>query len=153
VTAAALAAFDWLSGQPLVDGTRIVAYGRSLGGGAAAIVAKERNPAALVLESTFTSIRSFAHRFWIPEFAVLDPFDSLSAVERYSGPVLVLHGTDDTLVPPEHAKLLAAASRRSELHLLACGHNDCERPWPVIQSFLARSGLLRTAVPPTVSSP
>lgn len=142
VTAAALAAHDWLSLQPSVDAARVVAYGRSLGGGAAAILAARRGAAALVLESTFTSVKSFAHRFWMPEFAILDPFDNLSAVQTYTGPVLVLHGEQDDLIPPAHAKSLARANTRSELHMLACGHNDCDRPWSLIRKFLAANAIV-----------
>jgi uncharacterized protein len=142
VTAVALAAYDWLSERALVDPSRIVVYGRSLGGGAAAALAAQRKPAAVVLESTFASVRSLAHRFWVPEFAVLDPFDSAAAIGGYAGPVLVLHGKDDELVPAEHAKLLAAVSHRSELHLLDCGHNDCDRPWSLVRAFLKRNRVL-----------
>jgi uncharacterized protein len=142
VTAGVLAAHDWLALQPSIDGRRVVAYGRSLGGGAAAILAAQRGAAALVLESTFTSVTSFAHRFWIPEFAILDPFDNLSAVQTFRGPVLVLHGEQDELIPPTHAKALAQVSTRSELHLLTCGHNDCERPWGLVRKFLAANGIV-----------
>jgi fermentation-respiration switch protein FrsA (DUF1100 family) len=142
IAATALAAYDWLSQQAFVDRERVIAYGRSLGGAAAAIIAARRHPAALVLESTFTSVRSFAHRFWIPELMVLDPFDNLASVKSYAGPVLVLQGQDDDIVPPAHAKLLASASSRAELHLLSCGHNDCERPWDVVRAFLTANQVI-----------
>jgi uncharacterized protein len=142
ISATALAAYDWLSSQPLVDRHRLVAYGRSMGGAAAAILGAHRKPAAIVLESTFTSVRSFAHRFWVPEFAVLDPFDNVAAIKMYAGPLLVLHGKDDRLVPVDHAILLAQASRRSVLHLLACGHNDCDRPWTLVEAFLEANGIV-----------
>ena len=138
VTSTALAAYDWVVAQPSLDRTRVIAYGHSLGGGAAAILCAERSVNALVLQSTFTSVRSFAHRFLMPEFAVLDPFDSLASLERYPGPVLVIHGENDELVPKEHALALARANPRSELHWLSCGHNDCDRPWEVIRAFLTR---------------
>lgn len=141
VTAAVLAAHDWVTSQPSIDRGRIVAYGRSLGGGAAAILAAQRGAVALVLESTFTSVKSFAHRFWMPEFAILDPFDNLSAVKAYAGPVLVLHGERDELIPPAHATALAEANARSELHLLSCGHNDCDRPWDLIRRFFASNAI------------
>lgn len=142
ITAAAVAAYDWVLSQPSLDRTRVIAYGHSLGGGAAAILSAERNVAALVLQSTFTSVKSFAGRFLMPEFAVLDPFESLPLVERYAGPVLVIHGEHDELVPKAHALALARSNPRSQLHLLRCGHNDCERPWDVIRAFLARGGVL-----------
>jgi fermentation-respiration switch protein FrsA (DUF1100 family) len=141
IKTAALAAFDWARGQPTIDSKRIVAYGRSLGGAAAAILAAERPIAALVLESTFTSVRSFAHDFWVPELFVLDRFETLPKVAAYGGPVLVLHGVHDDIVPKRHAETLAAAAPGAELHFLRCGHNDCIRPWSTIRSFLARAGV------------
>jgi uncharacterized protein len=69
ITEVVLAAHDWMQAQATIDSQRIIAYGRSLGGGAAAILARRRPTAGLVLESTFTSVRSFAHGFWLPEFA------------------------------------------------------------------------------------
>ena len=56
VTATFVAAYDRVKGDPRVDATRIIGYGRSLGGGAVAQLAARRPLAALVLESTFTSI-------------------------------------------------------------------------------------------------
>jgi fermentation-respiration switch protein FrsA (DUF1100 family) len=120
-----------------------VLHGRSLGGGAAAIVAANRPSAALVLESTFTSVRSFAHRFLAPEFLIRDPFDTLSVVRKYPGPVLVVHGDRDELIPPAHAEALAQASRRSQLHLVPGGHNDCPRPWALMRRFLTERDVLR----------
>ena len=55
-----LLAFDWLGDQPEVDPTKIVVYGRSMGGGAACTLIPERKPAALILQSSFTGIQSFA---------------------------------------------------------------------------------------------
>lgn len=145
ITAAALAAYDWVVAQPSLDRTRVVAYGQSLGGGAAAILSGERKLAALVLQSTFTSVKSFAGRFLMPEFAVRDPFENLPLVARYTGPVLVIHGEHDELVPKDHALALSRSNPRSQLQLLKCGHNDCGRPWSVIGEFLRRGGVLPTA--------
>ena len=142
ISEAALAAHDWALSERTIDPARIVAHGRSLGGAAAAILAVKRSTAALVLESTFVSIRSFAHLFYVPEFLVRDPFDTLSSLPSYRGPVLVLHGTRDEVVPPQHAQMLAAAAPRSELRFLACGHNDCLRPWALVASFLAVHGIV-----------
>jgi uncharacterized protein len=142
ITDAVLAAYDWTQNQGTIDSQKVVAYGRSLGGGAAAILAAQRSPAGLVLESTFTSVRSFAHEFWLPEFVVLDPFDTLAALAVYDGPVLVLHGTHDEVVPVRHADELARAARHSELELASCGHNDCPPPWSTVRRFLVARGII-----------
>jgi pimeloyl-ACP methyl ester carboxylesterase len=142
ITEAMVAAYDWARRHPGIDPARIVAYGRSVGGGIACQLAARRPVAALVLESSFTSVRSFARGFGAPAFLVRDPFDSLAVVRRYKGPLLLLHGSHDDIIAASHSQALAAAARQAELHLLDCGHNDCPRPWPLIHAFLDRHGLL-----------
>ena len=142
ITHASLAAYDWARAQPAIDARRIVAYGRSLGGGAACRLAARRPVAALILESTFTSIRAFAGRFGAPAFLVRDPFDNLAFVRDYQGPLLLLHGSHDEVIPAQHSRTLAAAAPQAELHLLPCGHNDCPQAWTVIRAFLEHHDIL-----------
>jgi uncharacterized protein len=142
VKATVLAAFDWAVQQPWLDPSRIIAYGRSVGGGAATALALERPVAGMILESTFTSVRAFAWRFGAPGLLVRDRFDNLRAVRLFAKPLLILHGEYDQTVPVFHARALHTAQPASELHLMPCGHNDCPQPWRVIESFLARHKLL-----------
>jgi fermentation-respiration switch protein FrsA (DUF1100 family) len=138
-----LAAYDWASARPEVDARRIIAYGRSLGGGAACGLTAEREVAALVLESTFTSVRAIARRFGLPGFLVLDPFDNRARVAAFHRPTLVIHGEQDEMIPVEQARALHAAAPQSELLIVGdCGHNDCPRPWPKLREFLASHRLL-----------
>ena len=142
ITEAMIAAHDWALAQPRIDARLVVGYGRSLGGGAICALSRERRLAALVLESTFTSVRNMAGRFGLPGFLVRDPFDNASAVRAFPGPVLLLHGERDDVISPEHARSLQAAARDSELHLFACGRNDCPRPWHELRRFLEARGIL-----------
>lgn len=141
INEAARAAYDWAQADSRIDARRIVPYGRSLGGGAAARLAADRKTPALILESSFTSVVDFAGRFLAPAFLVRDRFDSLDALSSYRGPLLVVHGSRDEIVPIAHGRTLAAAVPGSQFHALPCGHNDCPRPWRVIQKFLAENGL------------
>jgi len=147
VTAAVLAAFDWARQQPSVDATRIIAYGRSVGGGAATALAGARPVAAMILESTFTSVPVFARRFGAPGFLVRDRFDNLAAVRRFTRPLLILHGEHDEIIPVAQGRALHAAQPASEFYLLPCGHNDCDQPWAVIVRFLTEHQLLPPAPP------
>jgi hypothetical protein len=133
--------------RPDVDPARIVSYGRSLGGGVAARLATRRQVAALVLESSFTSLRSFARGFFAPGFLVRDPFDNLTELSRYRGPLLVLHGERDEVAPFAHGRALAAAVPGAVFVPMRCGHNDCERPWPDVLRFLARHEIVN-GMPP-----
>lgn len=143
ISAATLAAYDWALRQPGIDPNRIVGYGRSVGAGAVCTLIGERQLAGIVLESSFTSVRAFARRYGAPAFLVRDPFDNLAALREYDGPVLVVHGARDDVIPTEHGRALAAAAPRAELYIADCAHNDCERPWERVTSFLARHGLLQ----------
>ncbi|HEX6851891.1 MAG TPA: alpha/beta hydrolase [Candidatus Polarisedimenticolaceae bacterium] len=145
ITAAVLAAYDWLVVQPGIDPARIVAHGRSIGGGAATRLAARRPVAAIVLESAFTSARVFARRFLAPGFLVRDPFDNLAALRGCRGPLLVIHGRHDTIAPFEHGERLAAAVPGARLVPLECDHNDCPRAWGEVLEFLAGAGVVRAA--------
>jgi len=133
------AAFDALARHPRVDGNRIVAMGRSLGAGVASDLALERPVAGLVLLSTFTSAADMAWQAYkVPALGVRDRFDNRRALRRFDGPVLLLHGRRDRIIPFEHAERLAGLREDLEVIPLDCGHNDCLSAWPrVVESILA----------------
>ncbi len=142
ITGSLVAAYDWAVAQPTVDPLRIVGYGRSLGGGVICALARERSLAAMILESTFTSVRDTSDRYGVPGFLFRSRFDSLSTVRSFPGPILLLHGERDNFIPVRHARRLQAAAPRSELQVMPCGHLDCPRSWPRITDFLRRHRLL-----------
>jgi len=142
INAAVHAAYDWAQGDSRIDSKRIVPYGRSLGGGPAIRLAADRHTPALILESSFTSVSDFAAKFWAPSFLVRDRFDNLSALRSYRGPLLVVHGSRDQIVPIAQGRALAAAVPGAEFHEVPCGHNDCPRPWYLIRTFLQNNGLM-----------
>jgi pimeloyl-ACP methyl ester carboxylesterase len=140
-------AYDRLAARPEVDPGRIVLIGRSLGGGAVCDLALKRPPAALVLLSTFTSLRTYAVRYLAPGFLMRDPFDNLAAVQQYAGPVLVIHGRQDVVAPFGQGQALSAAARRGRMIAYDAGHNDCPPDWAIfrrdLEEFLRAEGILR----------
>jgi uncharacterized protein len=142
ITEGMLAAYDWARQHEDVDASRIIPYGRSLGGGAASLLSLERPVPALILESSFSSVAAFASGFGAPAFLIRDKFDSVAAIRSFKGPVLILHGDRDDIVPPHHAQAIAEAASNATLKFMPCGHNDCPRPWADIHAFLDRHGLL-----------
>ncbi len=124
-----VAAYDALVAQEKVDPKRIILFGRSVGGGAVCALALQRPAAALILMSTFTSVQSMASKFLVPKFLVRDPFYNLKVVRQYRGPVLVIHGRHDRIIPFEHGAKLHKAARNSTLITYDAGHNDCPPDW------------------------
>lgn len=141
-----VAAYDAIASRKDVDPSRVVLFGRSLGGGAVCALALERPSAALILMSTFTSVHSMAAKFGVPKFLVRDPFNNLEAVKRYRGPVLLIHGLHDSIIPFSHGATLHQAAQNSTLITYKAGHNDCppdwNQFWKDIKLFLNNNGII-----------
>lgn len=146
ITDAAVAAYDAVAAREEVDPGRIVIFGRSLGCGAACALAARRPSAALILQSAFTSTRPFARGYLVPGFLIRDVFDNARVLAAYRQPVLLFHGSRDTIVPPEHSRKLARIAPRARLVELPCGHNDFPPDWRefyrIIAAFLRDAGVL-----------
>ena len=145
--AASLAlAHDWAAARPEVDGKRIVALGRSLGGGAACSLVGKRPLAALILQSTFSSLRPFVHGMLLPSLILRDSFDNEAAVASFDGPVLIFHGKRDDVIPYAHAKTLVSAAHNVRFVTYDCAHNDCppdfDAFWQTVADFLKAEGVL-----------
>ena len=90
-------------------------YGYSLGGALAIdLAAREDGLAGVILESTFTRIGDLVQRSkwgWVPGLSMLitQEFDSLARIELVNEPVLLIHGTQDSIIPHQMADELASA--------------------------------------------
>jgi len=126
-----------------VDASRVVYHGCSLGGGVVGALTARREPQALILQSTFTSLRDMASGFYAPGFLVRDPFDTRSVVSRLDIPVLVMFGDRDGVVPPDMGRQLAhTASNARVVHFPHGGHMlpptaALQRYWSAIADFLS----------------
>lgn len=91
-------------------------YGYSLGGALAIdLAARERDFAGLVVEASFTRITDIVRESrysWVPfiDLAVTQSFDSIQKIARVSTPLLLVHGTADTVVPASMSDRLYAAA-------------------------------------------
>ena len=146
IAQAFVAAYDTLASRNEVDPKRIILFGRSVGGGAVCALTLKRPAAALILMSTFTSVRSMASKFLVPPFLIRDPFDNLMAVRQYRGPLLLIHGRHDRIVPYENSDTLHRAACNSTLIAYDAGHNDCppdwKQFWKDIADFIAIAGII-----------
>jgi hypothetical protein len=148
ICADAVCFYDELIKRPDVDKSRIVFYGRSLGGGVAAAVAALRKPAALILQSTFKNVAGMACRFGAPPFLVRNPFRTDRAIAKLDVPVLIFHGARDEIIPVTHGRRLRDLASRAVYIEYDCGHNDFPGPgnenayWFAIKKFLSRNGIV-----------
>lgn len=115
--------YNYLIQQLGVPAQRIIAFGRSVGGGSAVDLASRQPLAGLILESSFTS----AFRVILP-FPILpfDKFPNLDKIEKVKCPVLIMHGKADEVIPFQHGQKLFAAANEPKLSFWVdeASHND-----------------------------
>jgi pimeloyl-ACP methyl ester carboxylesterase len=107
------AVYRFLIDQRGLVPSRLVYYGRSLGGAFAIYLASVAPPAALITESAFTSIaalvRDGAYADLPRGFVSDSVWDSVGRIRGIRAPYLILHGTADDYVQFRYAGELAAA--------------------------------------------
>lgn len=158
------AGLDWLSQQPSVDNERLAVMGHSVGAGAALLSATRRPDVRAVI-----SLSAFAHpreimRTYLAEAHIPYPvlgwyvmrhvqavigarFDDiapLASMARLRCPVLLVHGSDDELVPFADAKRLLAAGPAGQVQCLRVsgGHDPSaalEAHLPALVGFLQQA--------------
>uniref|UniRef100_A0A5B7AWY5 Peptidase S9 prolyl oligopeptidase catalytic domain-containing protein n=1 Tax=Davidia involucrata TaxID=16924 RepID=A0A5B7AWY5_DAVIN len=167
ITRDAQAALDYLIQRTDIDTSRIVIFGRSLGGAVGAVLAKNNpeNVAALILENTFTSILDMAGVLlpflkWfiggsgskgprVLNCIVRSPWSTIDIIGQIKQPTLFLSGLQDEMVPPSHMQMLyaktAAHNRQCIFVEFPTGmHMDTwlaggDRYWRTIQQFLEQN--------------
>ncbi|KAK9275722.1 hypothetical protein L1049_022990 [Liquidambar formosana] len=167
ITKDAQAALDHLSLRTDIDTSRILVFGRSLGGAVGAVLTKN-NPdkvAALILENTFTSILDMAGVLlpflkWfvggsdskglrVLNHFVRSPWSTIDIIDQIRQPILFLSGLQDEMVPPSHMQMLYA---KAAAHNTRCifvefptgMHMDTwlvggDRYWRTIQLFIEQN--------------
>ncbi len=127
VHADARAAAEKLLSLPGVSAGRTVVFGQSLGGSIAvhtvANLPPEARPAALIVDSPFAGYRRIVRDkladvwltwlfAWPASAFVGDAYSAERWVDKAGpGPVVVIHGTRDDIVPYEHGKILYAKAK------------------------------------------
>lgn len=122
-------AWRYLTGNRGIDPMKIVVFGRSLGGGVATHLTHRHSTRALILESAFTSVHDLTtdHYPFLPvRWLMNDKFDSMSRIHALqTGALLIIHSTDDEIVPYRHGEELFEAARgNKELLTISGGHNN-----------------------------
>jgi fermentation-respiration switch protein FrsA (DUF1100 family) len=124
----ASAAWNYLTGTRGISAKQIIIFGRSLGASIASWLASKQPPAALIIESGFTSVPSMAKRLypflpvrWLSVFR----YDTREYVRNISSPVLVAHSRNDDIIPfAEGLEIFEAAPKAKQFLEMRGGHND-----------------------------
>lgn len=121
------AALRWLVDKANVDPADIVLFGRSMGGAVAARLAGEWPVAALIVESSFTSVPDIAADiyWWLPVRRLgRIRLPTLEFVSDSDQPTLIVHSRDDEIVPFKHGqRLYEAAPEPARFLVLTGSHN------------------------------
>jgi fermentation-respiration switch protein FrsA (DUF1100 family) len=124
----AQAAWDFLINSRRIPADRIIVFGRSLGGAVGAWLGVQSTPAAVIIESSFSSGIDMAHRIY--------PFMPVRLITRlqypvadYAAqlncPVLVIHSRHDEIIPFAMGQVIYAAVKQDKKFLELRGdHNN-----------------------------
>ncbi|NBC22157.1 MAG: alpha/beta fold hydrolase, partial [Gammaproteobacteria bacterium] len=105
----AAAAWAYLTDARGVAPSRIVVFGRSVGGAVGAWLAANREAGALIVESSFSSLPALAGElYWFLPVRWLSRFRYPTAEYAAAAdcPVLVIHSRDDDIVPFHHGRAI-----------------------------------------------
>ncbi len=122
------AAWDYLIKVKRKPAGKIIVFGRSLGGAVAAELALRRQPAGLIIESSFESLPDLGKRFypWLP-VRLLSRFEyaTIDKVALIKCPKLIVHSPDDEIIPFGHGRAVyEKASPPKEFLEITGGHNE-----------------------------
>ncbi len=130
----ALSAYDTVKAS-LAGDKKIILLGVSLGTGVTCQLSTKRKADAIILSSPFTSLLNMARQKggfvkYVPTVALpRQHLDNVAVLRKFHPPLLILHGTDDDMIPlSESEKLFAKACEPKTLvKLEKAGHNDAFR--------------------------
>lgn len=152
-------ALNYLTQTLQINSEDIILYGHSLGGAIAIeLASKYPHLKGVIVESTFTSMQAMIKQTLpmniLPlNLLLTEKFDSLSKIKTQKLPILIIHGTNDQVIPVKMAEQLYQASTTSKQIKLIdqANHNNVssknEKQYlQTIQQFLAKLNQMIAAV-------
>jgi uncharacterized protein len=141
------AAYEYVVNAKQIDPKTIISFGQSLGTAVATHLAAHRQVAGLVLEAPFPSASRVAGKvFWfLPGVSLLvhGQFDTKDWIKEIHAPVLIVHCTDDPVIPIQFGQKVfdAANPPKSFLRINGSCHEEASIIAPnryreALQSFL-----------------
>jgi fermentation-respiration switch protein FrsA (DUF1100 family) len=124
----AQAAWDHLINARGIPADRIIVFGRSLGGAVGAWLGVQNTPAAVIIESSFSSGVDMARRVYpfLPVRLITRlQYPVVDYASRLNCPVLVIHSRDDEIIPFTMGEAIYVAVKQHKKFLELRGdHNN-----------------------------
>jgi fermentation-respiration switch protein FrsA (DUF1100 family) len=140
----ARAARNWLSRKTGATANEIVLMGQSLGGAVMVDVAAKDGARGLIVDRSFDSLPSVAayHYPFLPVgWLMRTRLNAAAVIREYRGPLLVVHGEHDDIVPARCGRALFDAANEPKKLLMdpRLGHNDFpnEEVLAALEAFVA----------------
>ncbi len=134
----------WKSVEAEYRDKPVVIYGRSLGTALAVELSRQVDAELLILVSPFSSLVEIAKSQYpfLPAWLVKFPFDTKQRIGEVEPPIILVHGSNDTFIPPFHSYALREHIRAPSSLLIIDGadHNN-------IHEFRAYKDGLEAALP------
>ena len=109
------------------EGKEFIIYGRSIGSGVAAKLAKMHPPKMLLLETPYYNFPDLVKSIYpfLPKFLIRYQLSTDQYIAKTKYPVHLFHGTKDELIPYTSSVRLAELSDKITLHTVeGAGHNN-----------------------------
>ena len=144
----------WAHLAPSYVGKRVVISGQSLGTGLAAGLSAQLSaggcvPDLTLLVSPYSSMRVLAAEVypWVPSRVLRYPLHTLEHAAKLLGPVMLIHGDRDELIPIRHSEDLCTALGKGKctpelLRVTGAGHSDVHQFPTVRKALLSALGRL-----------
>lgn len=109
--------YDWIKERGY---SKVIVIGYSFGCAASIGLSGKRSVDGLALISPFASLsRLVAEKYPFADWILKDDYPSEQTIQKLTAPILIIHGTADTLIPVHHAEILyKQRSNNTSLHLL-----------------------------------
>lgn len=125
--------------------SNIIILGRSIGTTVAINSAKNRAIGGLILVTPLTSGKAHAKAVGLGFLSPLagNAFDNVSKIKNVKSPLLVIHGTDDRVIPFSMGRQIfdSAQTKKQFIKIEGAGHNNLQANyrqeyWPAISDFI-----------------
>jgi pimeloyl-ACP methyl ester carboxylesterase len=129
--------------------SRIILFGRSIGTAVALHVAHQHTIGGLILVTPLTSGKAQAEASGLGFIAPIagNSFDNVARIKQVNVPLLVIHGTEDRIIPFSMGREIydSATGSKQFVKIEGAGHNNLQSSygayyWPPMVNFIERFG-------------